>query len=147
LGGARPKAFLTSDNKKFIAKLSMSPDIYNVNVVKAEYVAMRLASLAGLNVSMVQMETALGNDVLQVLRFDREHLKSGWSRKAFVSPLMMFELDEKMARRASYELLTEIIRRRFQKNLEKTFANLSGGLPLISCAETPRSTHPCRSLG
>ena len=70
LGGATPKALLTSEDKKFIAKFSMSTDIYNV--VNAEYVAMRLASLAGLNVSPVRMETALGKDVLLVERFDRE---------------------------------------------------------------------------
>jgi len=116
LGGARPKALLTSADKKFIAKFSMSTDIYSV--VKAEYVAMRLASLAGLNVSPVRMETALGKDVLLVERFDRESKKGGWTRKAFVSALTLFELDEMLARHASYEVLAEIIRLRFQKPTE-----------------------------
>jgi serine/threonine-protein kinase HipA len=58
LGGARPKALLTSDHTKYIAKFSMTGDIHNV--VKAEFVAMRLASLAGLNVSPVRIEKALG---------------------------------------------------------------------------------------
>src|ERR1700721_2127464 len=49
LGGARPKALLTSDHTKFIAKFSMSGDIYNV--VKAENAAMGLAGLAGLTLS------------------------------------------------------------------------------------------------
>lgn len=111
VGGARPKALLTSDDKKFIAKFSMSTDLYNV--VKGEYVAMRLASLAGLNVAGVRLESVLGKDVLLVERFDRERLKGGWTRKAFVSALTMFELDEMMARHASYETLAEIIRRRF----------------------------------
>jgi len=126
LGGARPKALLTSGDKKFIAKFSMSTDIYNV--VKAEYVAMRLASLAGLNVSPVRMETALGKDVLLVERFDRERVKGGWSRKEFVSALTMFELDEMMARHASYELLAETIRLRFQdprKELRELFGRLT----------------------
>jgi serine/threonine-protein kinase HipA len=70
---------------------TMGTDIYNV--VKAEYVAMRLASLAGLNVSPVRMETALGKDVLLVERFDRERLKGGWTRKAFVSAVTMFEFE------------------------------------------------------
>jgi serine/threonine-protein kinase HipA len=125
LGGARPKAMVTSGDKKFIAKFSMSTDIYNV--VKAEYVAMRLARLAGLNVSPVRMETALGKDVLLVERFDRERLKGGWGRKVFVSALTMFELDEMMARHASYELLAEIIRRRFQNpkdDLRELFGRL-----------------------
>ena len=126
VGGARPKALLTSDDQKFIAKFSMSTDIYNV--VKAEYVAMRLASLAGLNVSPVRMETALGKDVLLVERFDRERKKGGWSRKAFVSALTLFDLDEMLARHASYELLAEIIRLRFQnpqENLRELFGRLT----------------------
>jgi serine/threonine-protein kinase HipA len=134
LGGARPKALLTSDDKKFIAKFSMSTDIYNV--VKSEYVAMRLASLAGLNVSLVRMETALGKDVLLVERFDRERLKGGWGRKAFVSALTMFELDEMMARHASYELLAEIIRLRFQ-NPKDDLRELFGRMTFnILCGNT-----------
>lgn len=126
LGGARPKALLTSDHAKYIAKFSMTGDIYNV--VKAEFVAMRLASLAGLNVSPVRIEKALGKDVLLVDRFDRERVKSGWIRKAFVSALTMFEFDEMMARHASYETLAEIIRLRFQdpqENLRQLFGRLT----------------------
>ena len=134
LGGARPKALLTSDHKKFIAKFSTSTDIYNV--VKAEYVAMRLANLAGLNASSVRMETALGKDVLLVERFDRELKKGGWSRKAFVSALTMFDLDEMLARHASYEMLAEIIRRRFQ-NPQEDLRELFGRLTFnILCGNT-----------
>jgi len=64
------------------------------------------------------METALGKDVLLVERFDRESKKGGWTRKAFVSALTLFELDEMLARHASYEVLAEIIRLRFQKPTE-----------------------------
>lgn len=126
LGGARPKALLTSHDKKFIAKFSMSADLYNV--VKAEYVATRLGSLAGLNVSTVKMEKALGKDVLLVERFDRVWIEEGWTRKAFVSALTMFELDEKMARYTSYETLAEIIRLRFQspkEDLRELFGRLT----------------------
>ena len=126
LGGARPKALLTSDHTKFIAKFSMSGDVYNV--VKAEYVAMRLASLAGLNVSPVRMERALGKDVLLVERFDRARIGTSWLRKAFVSALTMFEFDEMMARHASYETLAEIIRVRFQDSrneLRELFGRLT----------------------
>jgi serine/threonine-protein kinase HipA len=134
LGGARPKALLTSADKKFIAKFSMSTDLYNV--VKAEYVAMRLASMAGLNVARVRMEMALGKDVLLVERFDRERLQNGWGRKAFVSALTIFELDEMMARHASYELLAEMIRRRFQ-NPREELRELYGRLTFnILCGNT-----------
>ncbi len=40
LGGARPKALIEDGEKKFIAKFSAANDLYNV--VKAEFIAMRL---------------------------------------------------------------------------------------------------------
>jgi serine/threonine-protein kinase HipA len=125
LGGARPKALLTSRKKKYVAKFSMSTDVYNV--VKAEFLAMRLAKLAGLNVAEVHLEKALGKDVLLVERFDRELVQDGWARKPLVSALTLFELDEMMARHASYEDLAEIIRLRFenpQQNLRELFGRL-----------------------
>ena len=82
-------------------------------MVKAEYVAMRLAARAGLNVAPVGLERVAGKDVLLVERFDRARSKDGWTRKAMVSALTLFGLDEMMARYASYEDLAEIVRHRF----------------------------------
>ncbi len=111
LGGARPKAMIQDGDTKLIAKFSSSTDTYNV--VKAEYVAMRLAARAGLDVAAVRLEHAAGKDVLLVERFDRAKTVGGWTRKAMVSALTLFGLDEMMARYASYEDLAEIIRHRF----------------------------------
>ena len=111
LGGARPKAMIQDGDTKLIAKFSSSTDTYNV--VKAEYVAMRLAAKAGLNVAPVSLEHAAGKDVLLIERFDRVKTKDGWTRKAMVSALTLFGLDEMMARYASYEDLAELIRHRF----------------------------------
>ena len=111
IGGARPKALIEDNTKKFIAKFSSSTDLYSV--VKAEFIAMRLAKLAGLNVADVSLIKSAGKDVLLIERFDRVHTKSGWRRKAMVSALTLLGLDEMMARYASYEVLAEIIRHRF----------------------------------
>ena len=111
LGGARPKAMIQEGDTKMIAKFSSSTDTYNV--VKAEYVAMRLAARAGLDVAPVRLAHVAGRDVLLVERFDRARTKDGWTRKAMVSALTLFGLDEMMARYASYEDLAEIIRHRF----------------------------------
>lgn len=116
IGGARPKATITSDDKKFIAKFSSQNDLYSV--VKAEYIAMRLADEAGLNVAPVRMARAAGKDVLLVERFDREKNDGGWARTMMVSALTLLELDEMMARYASYENLATIIRHRFTKPKE-----------------------------
>ncbi|MBT8340444.1 MAG: type II toxin-antitoxin system HipA family toxin, partial [Desulfatitalea sp.] len=45
IGGARPKALIQDQGKKLVAKFSSSTDLYSV--VKAEFIAMRLAELAG----------------------------------------------------------------------------------------------------
>ena len=111
LGGARPKALLEDSNRKMIAKFSSSTDTYNV--VKAEYVAMRLATEVGLNVAPVNLTRVAEKDVLLVERFDREETSDGWVRRAMVSALTLFGLDEMMARYASYEDLAEIVRHRF----------------------------------
>ena len=111
IGGARPKALVEDDNKKYIAKFSSSTDLYSV--VKAEFIAMKLAALAGLSAAPVTLETAANKEVLLIERFDREKLAHGWIRKAMVSALTLFGLNDMMARYASYENLAEIIRYRF----------------------------------
>ena len=126
IGGARPKALVESGDRKYIAKFSSTTDIYSV--VKAEFIAMRLAKLAGLNVATVKLETVLNKDVLLIERFDRKRTKQGWTRQSIVSALTLFGLDDMMARYASYETLAEIIRYRFtdpKKTLKELFARLT----------------------
>lgn len=134
LGGARPKAMIEDGAKKFIAKFSSSTD--TSNVVKGEFIAMRMATLIGLNVAPVQLENVAGKDVLLIERFDRESAEGGFRRKAMVSALTLFELDEMMARYASYEDLAEIIRHRFVAPKE-TLRELFGRLVFnILCGNT-----------
>jgi serine/threonine-protein kinase HipA len=111
LGGARPKATIETEDAKFIAKFSSSNDI--TNVVKAEFVAMRLAARLGLAVAGVELTRAAGKDVLLVARFDREKTAKGWTRNAMVSALTILGLDEMMGRYASYQDLADVIRARF----------------------------------
>ena len=125
LGGARPKALIERNKQKFIAKFSASNDLYNV--VKAEFVAMRLAQIVGLNVAPVKLTKGLGKDVLLIERFDRIAVKVGWTRRALVSALTMLELDELDARYASYEDLSILIRHRFtnpKQTLEELFGRM-----------------------
>lgn len=111
LGGARPKVLIDDGDRKYIAKFSASNDLYSV--VKAEYIAMRLAHKVGLRVAPVHLRQAMGKDVLLIERFDRIRHENGWRRRAMVSALTLFELDEMLAAYASYEKLAEIVRHRF----------------------------------
>jgi serine/threonine-protein kinase HipA len=111
IGGARPKALIEDGPTKYVAKFSSSSDIYNV--VRAEYIAMRLAALCGINTPLVSLVHASGRDVLLIRRFDRARSGSNWQRKIMVSALTILGLDEMMARYASYQDLAEVIRHRF----------------------------------
>ena len=125
IGGARPKALIEDQGTKYVAKFSSSTDLHSV--VKAEFIAMRLASLAGLSVAPVKLATAANKDVLLIERFDRNKVKSGWERKAMISALTLFGLDDMMARYASYETFAEIIRHRFtdpKATLKELFSRL-----------------------
>jgi serine/threonine-protein kinase HipA len=125
IGGARPKALIQDQGKKYIAKFSSSTDLYNM--VKAEFIAMRLAALGGLNVAPVKLAKAANKDVLLIERFDRLPKDNGWSRKAMVSALTLLGLEDMMVRYASYETLAEIIRHRFtdpKDTLKELFSRL-----------------------
>ncbi len=134
LGGARPKAMIEDENHKFIAKFSSSTDTYNV--VKAEYIAMRLAASAGLDVAPVHFRQTAGKDVILIERFDRTKAEEGWKRRLMVSALTLFGLDEMMARYASYEEFSDIIRQRFGEP-KATLRELFGRLTFnIICGNT-----------
>ncbi|MBS3955834.1 MAG: type II toxin-antitoxin system HipA family toxin [Methylomicrobium sp.] len=125
IGGARPKALIEDQGTKYIAKFSSNSDLYSV--VKAEFIAMRLAAAAGVKAAPVKLVQAANKDILLIERFDRKKIANGWTRKAMVSALTLFGLDDMMARYASYETFAEIIRHRFdspKKTLEELFSRL-----------------------
>ncbi len=125
IGGARPKVLIESDNKKFVAKFSSQNDLYNV--VKAEFVAMRLAAHIGIDTAPVSLQHVAGKDIILVERFDRKKANDGWRRRAMVSALTLLGLDEMLARYASYEDLATVIRHRFtepSKTLKELFSRM-----------------------
>ncbi len=125
IGGARPKALIEDQGIKYVAKFSSSSDLYSI--VKAEFIAMRLAALSGLDVPPAKLVKASNKDVLLIERFDRKRNNQGWSRKCMLSALTLFGLDDMMARYASYESFAEIIRYRFtepKKTLKELFSRL-----------------------
>lgn len=134
IGGARPKALIETEDRKFIAKFSATNDTYAV--VKAEFIAMRLATLAGLAVAPVQLTSVNGKDVLLVERFDRVASRLGWTRRPMVSALTMFGLDEMQARYGSYGELADLVRARFTRPRE-TLRELFGRLVFnVLCGNT-----------
>lgn len=125
IGGARPKAVLRDGGRQWIAKFSSSQDTYEV--VKAEFLAMRLAERVGLEVAPVARTAVNGRDVLLVERFDRRWTDGGWSRNAVVSALTVLGEHELSAHHASYTDLAERIRALFTSP-EATLRELFGRL-------------------
>lgn len=113
VGGARPKALIENNGQQYIAKFSSLTDSYDV--VKAEYIAMRLARLCGIDVPDVQLESAMGKDVLLVQRFDRNYTEKGTLRRHMLSGLSILRLNEMEARYASYIDFADQVRKWFDK--------------------------------
>lgn len=125
IGGARPKALVDDEDRKYVAKFSSTTDTRDV--VRSEFVAMRLAAACGLDVAPVSLTRASGKDVLLIERFDRQRTSAGFERRSMVSALTMLSLDEMMARHASYEDLAELVRHRFvepRRTLHELFGRL-----------------------
>lgn len=120
IGGARPKALIQDGDTKYVAKFSSTTDHYNV--VKGEFLAMRLAEIAGLNVAPVRLERSAKRDVLLVERFDRTYINNSkrFKRHMMVSALTIFELDEIMARYITGK--TYVMRRNYQSQRENFLA-------------------------
>jgi serine/threonine-protein kinase HipA len=124
VGGARPKALLTEADRDLIAKFPLSTDIYPI--VKGEFAAMELARRSGLSAATVELRQLMNRDVLLVERFDR--ISATKQRRAMVSALTILELDEMMARYASYADLAQVIRERFvnaQATLRELFSRIT----------------------
>lgn len=135
IGGARPKAALDEGDRRLIAKFASTTDLYPV--VQAEFVAMRLARLAGLDVADVAIAEIHRKKVLLVDRFDRP---AGGTRRAMVSALTMLGLGQNGGRYGSYARLAEIVRARFT-DAGATLAELFGRIVFnILCSNT--DDHP-----
>ena len=88
--------------------------------------SMELARRAGLDAAEVKLIRIMGRDVLLVKRFDRT-TGTRW-RRALVSALTMLELDEMMARYASYADFAQIVRERFtdaRSTLRELFSRIT----------------------
>lgn len=106
IGGARPKALLTTGRREFIAKFSSSTDPYDV--VGAEAAAIYLAERAGIPVTTAEIAHSLGKKVLLLERFDRP---GQGTRRMVVSALTMLGLPETFYPIGSYPAIVDALRK------------------------------------
>jgi len=128
MGGAQPKATMCWDNQEWLVKFASVDD--RTDVVKLEYITMRLAELAGLNVAQVVYECSDGQEVLLVQRFDRHTTNSvipGTSRHFILSGFSLLGLTEFEMQNSSYHSIVDVVRREFYERkiaLEEIFKRL-----------------------
>ncbi len=128
MGGAQPKATLRFDNREWLVKFASVDDTNDV--VKLEYIAMKLAKQAGLNVVNVVFESSGEHDVLLVERFDRQATTTvipATSRNFILSGYSLLGLTETEAQYASYHTIADIVRREIVERkpaLEEIFKRL-----------------------
>jgi serine/threonine-protein kinase HipA len=104
LGGARPKASVRDrDGRLAIAKFPSKTD--EINAVLWEAVALTLAAKAGIETPEWRLESAAGQPVLLLRRFDR----AGATRVPFLSAMSM--LDAKDNETHSYMEFVDVLRR------------------------------------
>lgn len=108
LGGARPKASLTTDGREWIAKFPAHNDRFDVPL--AEWATLELAREAGLDVPRSRLETlADGRHVLLIDRFDRQPVERGTSRRHMVSALTLLALHEQDSPASSYAAIADAL--------------------------------------
>jgi serine/threonine-protein kinase HipA len=129
IGGARPKALLSDDDRagaprSLIAKFSSTGDTYPV--VQGEFVAMELARRCGLDVAPVELTITGGRRVLLVERFDRH---PGGTRRRVVSALTVLGMAPfPEGRYATYVDLAHRVRAQFTSpsaTLRELFGRIS----------------------
>lgn len=103
VGGARPKALLRDGERSLIAKFSALRDTQPI--VRAEFLAMRMAAQCGLDTAPVALAESAGRDVLLVDRFDR--VPGTKRRRLMISALTILGLPELALRDTSYAKLSE----------------------------------------
>lgn len=89
IGGARPKALVRDDDRELIAKFSTSSEIGRS--LRAEFVAMSLARVSGLDVAHIELQEVAGRDVLLIERFDRKLTADGSIRLGLLSALTLLK--------------------------------------------------------
>jgi serine/threonine-protein kinase HipA len=111
IGGARPKAVVSSDDALWIAKFNCANDRWNSAL--AEYAMLQLGHDCGLNVAESKITSIGGKDVLLIKRFDRKHTGDGYLRHRMISAMTILRTDDDYTHRNkwSYIVLAEELRR------------------------------------
>lgn len=128
VGGARPKAVVTTEGREWIAKFPATGDRFDVPLL--EFATLELARRSGLSVPETRLEAlADGRHVLLVARFDREVLPAGTGRRHMVSALTLLGLHEQDSPNAAYAEIADAIGRhgtrgRMQPDREELFARM-----------------------
>lgn len=108
LGGARPKATLIHENKRWIAKFPALGDDHDVELL--EFCILKLAHMCGIEVSPSRLEKINHGHALLLLRFDRTGLIDKELRTHYLSASALLNVPYESSG-GSYIELAQLIRR------------------------------------
>ena len=139
-GGARPKVLITVGESRYIAKF---PSVGDTDpVTQAEYVAMDLARLAGIDVASVAITRVAGRQVLLVERFDRTPEGHRRLMHSALTLLRLHDADGIAGRYGTYPDLAVEIRSRFinpTSTLRELFARITFNILVGNTDDHPRN--------
>lgn len=108
LGGARPKATFTHENKRWIAKFPAFGDDHDVELL--EITVLKLAALCGIEVSSARLEKIERGHAILVARFDRKGEIENERRIHFLSASALLNVPYESSG-GSYVQLAQVIRK------------------------------------
>lgn len=108
LGGARPKATFTHDQRRWIAKFPSAADTHDVELL--EISLLKLASLCGIEVSPAHLVPILQGHAILIQRFDRHGAIEKESRQHYLSAAALLNVPYENGM-GSYEEFAQVIRR------------------------------------
>lgn len=110
LGGARPKAPVDFEGRRWIAKFDRKREAWPT--CKIEHASMRLAGMCGIHVPDTKVVSVLGRDILLVERFDRAVMDGMLCRIPFISAVTLQGLTQEEAEHGgSYKGIADAMRR------------------------------------
>lgn len=105
-GGARPKAIISADGRRWLAKFPAEGD--SVDVCAVEHASLRLAAACGITVPNSRLQDVGGRNVLLVERFDRD---AAGGRIHFASARTLLIAQGVEIANAAYSDIADIARR------------------------------------
>jgi serine/threonine-protein kinase HipA len=136
IGGARPKVTVCDESGMWIAKFPSRHDTWSN--ARIEGATMHLASMCGILIPDIKVETIARKEIFFIRRFDREKAEQGWTRQGYMSALSLLGLNEYERGKFSYLELADRMRQH-QASGEELFRRMIFNILCRNTDDHPRN--------